>query len=135
MIRLVYRAIPILLILLFLYMGSGWARDTFFQVKEKVLLESAKWEMNSLRSQFEFCLKFRAGDLQSYDVFLERSYKEKDREGFRTDPWGTEYQFKLSPNGSAYMLWSAGPDLKVRTGDDIQLKCQEPSQPSRPLFR
>jgi hypothetical protein len=117
MIRLVYRAIPILLILLFLYMGSGWARDTFFQVKERVLLESAKWEMNSLRSQFEFCLKFRAGDLASYDIFLERSYKEKDREGFRTDPWGTEYWYGFVDG--VYHLQSAGPDCTFQTEDDL----------------
>lgn len=39
------------------------------------------------------------------------------------DPWGTEYQYQLSPDGNAYMLWSAGPDRQPRTGDDIQLRC------------
>jgi len=40
------------------------------------------------------------------------------------DPWGTAYFFRNSPDGTAYMLSSAGPDRKHRTGDDIQLICQ-----------
>lgn len=40
------------------------------------------------------------------------------------DPWGTDYFFRSSPDGTAYMLSSAGPDREHRTGDDVQLICR-----------
>lgn len=117
--RYVYRVIPLLLIGILLYVGSGWARGTFFQVKETVLLESTKWEMNTLRGQFDFCLKFRPDDLATFPIFVERSFEEKDREEVFYDGWDTEYWYSFDASRGIYCLQSAGPDGEFGTDDDL----------------
>jgi hypothetical protein len=118
-IRYVYRLIPLILIAVLLYMGSGWARDTFFQVKETVVLEATKWEMNTIRGQFDFCLKFRPDDLLAFPTFVERSFDAKDRDEMRYDGWDTEYYYSFDAEKGIYLLQSAGPDGEFGTDDDL----------------
>jgi hypothetical protein len=117
--RYIYRLIPLILIGALLYMGSGWIRETFFQVKDTVLLESTKWEMNTLRGQFEFCLKFRPDDLATFPIFVERSFDEEDREQVIYDGWDTAYHYGFDAEKGVYLLQSAGPDGEFGTNDDL----------------
>lgn len=43
-------------------------------------------------------------------------------ESIPVDPWGTPYVYQCpGTNGRAFDLFSAGPDKKVGTADDIDL--------------
>ncbi|MEI6949014.1 type II secretion system protein GspG [Paraflavisolibacter sp. H34] len=41
------------------------------------------------------------------------------RQGWKSDGWGRAYQYRLSPDGTDYLLTSAGSDGRFRTGDDL----------------
>jgi hypothetical protein len=117
--RYIYRLIPLVLIGALIYMGSGWIRETFFLVKDTVMLESTKWEMNTMRGQFDFCLKFRPDDLATFPIFVERTFEEKDREQVIYDGWDTEYYYSFDPATRVYLLQSAGADGEFGTNDDL----------------
>jgi hypothetical protein len=41
------------------------------------------------------------------------------------DSWGNTYGYTVAPNGRAFHVWSAGPDGRHNTQDDIRLRWEE----------
>ncbi len=117
--RPVYKVVPFVVIAAMLYLGSGWAKEKYFEMKTQLATEITSWEMTSIKEQMEFSFKFRPNDLKTdFETFLRRVFPD-DVEEMTYDQWDTGYRYLYYIEERVYEVTSAGPDGEFDTEDDM----------------
>lgn len=124
-----FTLLEIMLVLIILVVVGGIVATNYLGVQEGAMKKTATTQLQLFRQTLKL-YQLDVGQLpSSLDALRERPgeladpsrwsgpYLEAD---ITPDPWGNEYQFKVS--GSGFELSSHGPDGQAGTEDDVIVK-------------
>lgn len=124
-----FTLIEVLLVLIILVIIGSLAVNVFTGTQDKASINAAKSQIPLVRGAID---RYRL-DMNKYPTSLEELWEEpsdadeQDRWGgpylepLKPDPWGNEYEYLAEgkKNAGKFDFWSAGPDGKSGSDDDI----------------
>ena len=116
MIRLLFRALPIGILVYGIYYGSDKAKDLLRSSKDLVLQVQTQMTMSNMAKQLRPMAAAGESLPEDLQAYMRDNLKGAGEDAGK-DPWQTPYQIQRTQAG--VFLASCGPDKKCATKDDI----------------